>query len=280
MQNIHDCVFDCGLQHLRTLGPLFTWYNKRAKNLIEKRLDRMLGNGAWISKFAEGFVHVMPQEIMDNSTLLHSVPMQLEKIHKSFQFFNFMCELESFQDVVRTSWDKPWYGDPMAILCKRLRNVKDALIKLNKANGNLHNKMHGARQNLADIRERLSHNSTAQLLDLEKSACKDIESCLLQEEAFLQQKSRVKWLSSGDDNNGTIVFGHRAASQVAVDYFTSNLATSSVHTDCDLSQLDFNQVTEAHIRTLKAPFTSDLIYSTLKRTKKNIALWPDIGLMC
>ncbi|KAL8119986.1 hypothetical protein AgCh_017207 [Apium graveolens] len=127
VQNFQNCVSDCGLQHLRTIGPLFTWYNKRPNDVIEKCLDRMIGN----------------------------------------------------------AWNEPWYGDPMAILCRQLRNTKVALIKLNKANGNLHDKVHLTRKNLADIQERLSQTSSAQFLDLEQNACKTLESCLLQEEALL-----------------------------------------------------------------------------------------------
>ncbi|KAL8091848.1 uncharacterized protein LOC141690658 [Apium graveolens] len=287
MQNFQKCVNDCELQHLPTIGPLFTWYNKRPNDVIEKRLDRMLGNGDWISSFTEGFVKVLPRRIMDHSPLLYSVPMQLQKIHKSFQFFNFMCEHENFHDVIRIAWNEPWYGDPMAILCRRLRNTKVSLIKLNKANENLHNKVHLARKNLVDIQERLSQTSSAQLLDLEQNACKTLESCLLQEEVLLQQKSRVKWLSLGDDNNsffhnkvksnwnmnkilaiqdisGAMVFGHHNVSQVAIDYFTSTLGTPSNQAACDLSQLDFSTVTEAHTFMLEAPVTLDFILATLK----------------
>lgn len=67
-----------------------------------------------------------------------TVPMLLEKITKSFHFFKFMCDLDGFQEVVRVAWKEAWYGDPMTIHSRKLKNIKVALVKLNKTHGNLH----------------------------------------------------------------------------------------------------------------------------------------------
>lgn len=93
MQSFLDCTISSELDHARTIGPLLTWTNSRIQSPIHKRLDRFLANVEWLSVFSEGFVEVKARGIMDQCPLLHTVPMNLDKIRKNFQFFNFMCNL-------------------------------------------------------------------------------------------------------------------------------------------------------------------------------------------
>lgn len=94
MQQLKDCTIDTGIETIRTVGDPFTWTNNRLGDaMILKRLDRMLGNQAWFNNFYEGQVIVKNRCIMDHSPLVMIVPMELEKIRKPFQFFNYMIGL-------------------------------------------------------------------------------------------------------------------------------------------------------------------------------------------
>lgn len=62
-----------------------------------------------------------------------------------------MCNLEEYQDIIKETWQEQWFGDPMAILCKKLRQAKQALIGLNKRNGNVHSNVDIARKELHDL---------------------------------------------------------------------------------------------------------------------------------
>lgn len=106
MQAFKDCLNDAGPGHLRTTGSLFTWTNKSPENLIQKRLDRMLCNKEWFNLFTDCFVLVKPKGLMDHNPLLFTAPMHLEKINKPFQFYNFMCDIEGFQEVVKNAWSE------------------------------------------------------------------------------------------------------------------------------------------------------------------------------
>lgn len=86
MQSFKDCVFDASLGHIKMIGPLFTWTNKRLSYLIQRRLDRMLCNKEWFNNFGDSFVLVKNREIMDHCRLLCSVHLQLEKITSLFSF--------------------------------------------------------------------------------------------------------------------------------------------------------------------------------------------------
>ncbi|KAL5557049.1 hypothetical protein UlMin_039285 [Ulmus minor] len=48
MQNFRECLDHCGLADLGYRGPHFTWYRGNSNsNLVQERLDRMLGNQTW-----------------------------------------------------------------------------------------------------------------------------------------------------------------------------------------------------------------------------------------
>lgn len=148
-----DCVSNSALGHIKTVSSLFTWTNKRASTLIHKRLDRMLGNKEWFNLFSEAVVVVKNRGLMDHCPLLCTIPLQLEKIRKSFQFQNYMTEVNGFLDSVSKAWATPWFGDPMAILNQKLKEVRSALIVLNKSHGNVHNNVSLARAILSDVQE-------------------------------------------------------------------------------------------------------------------------------
>lgn len=90
MQSFLDCTSDALLGQIKTVGSLFTWTNKRVSNnnsLVQKRLDRMLCNKEWFDVFSEGYIIVKNKGLMDHCPLLCLVPMHLERVRKSFQFF-------------------------------------------------------------------------------------------------------------------------------------------------------------------------------------------------
>ena len=113
-----------------------------------------------------------------------------------------MTKIDGFQETVSKVWNQNcWYGDPLAILSCKLKAVKTAIIQLNKNHGNVHTNCAVARDKLHDIQVSLNsdaHNEC--LLNQEQNAIKNLNTCLLEEEALLLQKSRVQWLSLGDGN--------------------------------------------------------------------------------
>lgn len=84
MQNFRGCIASAGLGHIKTIGSLFTWTNKRPLNLIQERLDRLLKNEDLFLNFTEGIVHVKLKGLIDRCPLLLHVPMKVEKLPKQF----------------------------------------------------------------------------------------------------------------------------------------------------------------------------------------------------
>lgn len=155
MQNFRDCIANAGLGHIKIVGPLHTWTNKRLRNPILKRLDRILGNQDWFLNFTESTVQVKSRGLMDHCPLMLHIPIEVDKINKQFHYFYHMSNIEGFEDVVTRAWISDWYGDSMSIMCKKLNLVKQELFIFNKRCGNVQNNVHIARQELNSIQEKL-----------------------------------------------------------------------------------------------------------------------------
>lgn len=260
----------------------------------------MLANSSWFSTFNEGVVWVKNRGLMDHCPLVFSTPMQLERFSKPFQFYNFMTDLDGFAEAVSSAWSGEWFGDPMAILVRRLQVTKKSLVGLNKKHGNVRANVQLARMKLVDIQDRMRPLTCTHpnLLIEERLAAKILETALLEEEAFLLQKSRVKWLQSGNGNNnfffnqvkanwnhnkilalenceGQIEFGQANVAKIAVNYFSNTLGTAVESAHYDLHNIQLQTITAAHSNFLLEPVTPDLIYKTLKSMKRNKAPGPD-----
>ena len=244
LQAFSDCVNSAGLDHIHTLGNLFTWQNNCPQNLIHKRLDRALGNKHWFYDFSEAISLVKPRGLMDHCPIIISVPMAVQTFPKPFQYFHFMSNIQGFHSTVAEAWSESWYGDPLAILCRKLKNVKKALVQLNKNAGNVHSNVTMARDDLHFFQNALTTDCNNPLLIAQESDAQlKLHSALITEEKFVHQKSRTQWLDQGDGNNsfffnklkanwnhnkvlaindanGVTVFGQAEVSKVAVDYFT------------------------------------------------------------
>lgn len=113
-----------------------------------------------------------------------------------------MKDIVGFVEAARKAWVTSWFGNPLGVLCKKLKMVKQELVKLNKANGNLHSNVASARHRLHSILDNPNDSPLDhQLLLNEREASKLLEGAILEEEALLLQKSRTKWLDLGEGNN-------------------------------------------------------------------------------
>lgn len=98
--------------------------------------------------FNDAFVEVKHRGIMDHCPLLLTVPMTLERFSKPFQFFKFMTNLDGFREAVSKAWALGIFGDPICLLCRKLKEAKCELMILNNKQGNAHSNVQQARASL------------------------------------------------------------------------------------------------------------------------------------
>ncbi|KAL8098626.1 hypothetical protein AgCh_031406 [Apium graveolens] len=198
-------------------------------------------------------------------------------------------------EVVLKGWDSQWYGDPMSILCRKVKEVKMELKKLNNSHGNVSSNVAVAREALAEIQNALSLDPTnVNFNRAERKAIKDLEKIILEEEELLHKKSRVAWLHVGDNNSkfffsqikarwnrkkllaientdGNVVFGHKVVAEVAVDLLTNYIGAPPTDQAICLEDINCNEITPNQASILTMEVTPDLIWKTIKSMKKNKA---------
>jgi len=299
MQCFKDCVANAHLGQVASCGEHFTWSNLRPNSLVLKKLDRMLGNDEWFQNFGEGIVLVKHRGEFDHNPLIFQMPINVKRYSKPFQVFNYMFQLPSFLEVVEEAWNAPSRGSPMAVLSAKIKATRKALASLNKSKGDLHANVSMARNELHSIQHLLGANPRDQALLLrEAQAITHLTSTLREEELLLRQKSRIRWMQSGDGNNkfffnqakanwnhnkilaikneyGTLVTGQEEVALVAVKHFQSFLGDSKPRPlgaleDYGLSRLPYNQGL-----LLEAPVSHEVILNTIKAMNKGKAPGPD-----
>ncbi|XVE49188.1 hypothetical protein DITRI_Ditri01bG0062400 [Diplodiscus trichospermus] len=114
-------------------GPLFTWTIKQVDGFLARKLDRVLVNDVWLEKIVDSTVEFLPPEVSDHSPDLLQFRQTMVSPPKPFKFFNYWVKHPEFLMLVESSWRKPINGNPMVILHRKLKRLKEDLKAFNKA---------------------------------------------------------------------------------------------------------------------------------------------------
>ena len=93
-------------------------------------------------------------------------------------------------------------GNPMVILQRKLKRMKQSLKDINKAfYADISTKVKAKRVELAGIQGTLLVNPDRNdLVQLERKLTHELYELMVAEESFFKQKSRIQWLKKGDSN--------------------------------------------------------------------------------
>ena len=83
-QTFNHCLLDIGLVDLSFCGQAYTWKRRN----LRSRLDKVVGNGAWSSKYREAVIRHLPKLKSDHIPLLldFNVINLVESNAKPFRF--------------------------------------------------------------------------------------------------------------------------------------------------------------------------------------------------
>lgn len=106
MRKFQETVQYCSLRDMKTLGPLFTWSNKRYDDeLICKKLDRVMVNDKWIADNQQIYGVFEPGGCSDHLRCRIRLEAINTTTRKPFKFANILATYHYFLKMVKTYWD-------------------------------------------------------------------------------------------------------------------------------------------------------------------------------
>ncbi|XP_020243219.1 uncharacterized protein LOC109821445 [Asparagus officinalis] len=144
-RDFNNCIKDCHLNHMKTLGFFYTWNNKQeAEARVWSRLDRALVNDQWITAYNSSYAEYLLPHFSDHSPGLISIYEDCLQGKKSFKFFKMWTKHADYLPTVSNT---------------KLKMLKEALKVLNKRHFyNISEQVQRAKLVLEDTQEKLQNN--------------------------------------------------------------------------------------------------------------------------
>ncbi|GJZ34149.1 putative reverse transcriptase domain-containing protein [Tanacetum coccineum] len=203
MSDFRDCVAEIEVDDISMSGLNFTWNKSPGKvGGLLKKLDRVMGNVAFVIAFPTSYAHFLPFMTSDHTPAVFAIPEVAKAKPKPFKFHNYLTGKDGFIPAVKKVWDSEVKGFSMFSLVSKLKILKKPLRKLNFDQGNLFANVERLRQELASIQAAMVFDPFSSDLREAKLLClKSFKEALKDGELFLRQKSKIEWLSEGDCNS-------------------------------------------------------------------------------
>ncbi|GAA0167741.1 reverse transcriptase [Lithospermum erythrorhizon] len=192
-------ISTCELSDAGFIGSPFT----RSCGLHYSRLDRVLCDSSFLNAFPVLSVRHLVKTNSDHAPLLINIQSHTGRVKSSFRFQNMWIKHKDFQSVVAAVWKQEFFGDPFFIICSKLKALKLFLKEWNRNTfGNVTSMVETAEEDVrqCEVNFELS-GSTAHKEALLLAKSKHLQ-CIDVEEAFLAQKSGIKWMKEGDRSTG------------------------------------------------------------------------------
>ncbi|GAV92821.1 hypothetical protein CFOL_v3_36199 [Cephalotus follicularis] len=204
MREFGDCIRNSELEDIRQAGCFYSWNNKRAGvEAVSKKLDRAMGNWGWFKDFNHVQAFFPTPGVSDHSPCILQLKMPCRSGPRPFKYINVWASHPDFLDVVRRVWALPVEGNPLEVVGRKLRMLKQVLKDFHKKHFN------NLSMECTKINQLIDYQQTVLDGDPTNEEARNTEKKLLdqyhkasrKEEAVLKQKARINWLKLGDSNS-------------------------------------------------------------------------------
>lgn len=197
------CVAKIEVEDLHYSGMKFTWSGSPHGVGEVRKLDRVLVNAGFLSKFRNAKARFLAPNSSDHSpAILDTGGCDVVKRRASFKFQNFLVYRTNFLDLVRKGWNVNDGGVMMYRVVQKLKRLKTIFKFEAKASGNLCSAVKDAQLSLQNIQLALDCDPFNEFLKSEEVIwARKYREASLEEERMLKQRSKIHWLKVGDHNN-------------------------------------------------------------------------------
>ncbi|XP_022042229.1 uncharacterized protein LOC110944891 [Helianthus annuus] len=202
MTEFKDCVNNIEVFDMNSSGMHYTWSNKQQKDrVVYKKIDRIMGNMKFIDVFPAAAACFHPWRVSYHTPCILVLPNIQRDKPKPFKFVNLLTRKLGFIDVVKNIWSTKVDGYYMFQVIKKLKLLKTPMRKLLLQQGNIHEKVKKVRKQLDECQKLIDADPGNEELMLQNEhILQNYKEALNDEALFLQQKSKVDWISLGDSN--------------------------------------------------------------------------------
>ncbi|KAL1200689.1 hypothetical protein V5N11_019869 [Cardamine amara subsp. amara] len=106
MRNFKDVIRYCSLSDTTIHGPQFTWCNKREKQLICKKLYRVLVNDSWLLAYPQSHCTFDTGGCSDHMRCRIQIRVPVNKPRRPFKFTNAVATLPGFLPLIKSFWSE------------------------------------------------------------------------------------------------------------------------------------------------------------------------------
>ncbi|KAJ9535485.1 hypothetical protein OSB04_un001384 [Centaurea solstitialis] len=202
MEEFALCADDVEIMDIRYSGIQYTWRQKpMSDDGVIRKLDRILSNLDFISRFGNSFVHFHPWGVSDHALGVVSFSEDLTVTKKGFKFDNFLATHQLFLPTVKDIWQQPAFGSFMHCVLCRLKKLKSPLRRLRSSYGDLSKQVATLKVELDEI-QMACDRDPANLNLMEDLAHFQLayQQACIDEEKYFAQRAKVRWLNEGDSN--------------------------------------------------------------------------------
>nr|XP_043620341.1 uncharacterized protein LOC122592208 [Erigeron canadensis] len=203
MQEYVDTINKIQVDDLNSSGFYYTWTKslRNKKCIVLKKLDRIMVNEEFLSRFLRAHGTFLPYYISDHSPAVLNIKEGLPKKNKSFRFSNFVADKKEFLDLVKQEWNGGVQGCYMYKLVQNLKRLKKPLKNLSWNKGNIFDKVKVLREELVKNQQVMNDQPHDEQIKRKASdSLNEYISIVSDEMKLLQQKANIKWLQEGDKN--------------------------------------------------------------------------------